>query len=275
MRTGITVLWGLALPLLLLAMAGCSSSAAPTPSPVSSNVEADATNSPPATPTAVASRAPTPTLPQLRTATAPPSASAVPDSQPSDGVQRLLDAVFEEDMAEVARMMADTGDVSFIPVLVELLRLPLYRDVSRAVSASLVRLIGLPQEAVVGGEGEGQSWAEWLGLHPEMRPPAGFAAWKGRLFSNIDRRIGAFFYEGVKTRIRIEEIVWGGVNKDGIPDLTNPFTVTVVEATYLKPDDRVFGVSINGEHRAYPHRILNAHEMANDSVGGVPIALAY
>ena len=34
-------------------------------------------------------------------------------------------------------------------------------------------------------------------------------------------------------------------------------------------------VSFNGEHRAYPLRILNLHEMANDVVGGVPFALAY
>ena len=47
------------------------------------------------------------------------------------------------------------------------------------------------------------------------------------------------------------------------------------QATYLNPDDRVFGVSINGEHRSYPLRILNAHETANDIVGGEPIALAY
>ena len=38
---------------------------------------------------------------------------------------------------------------------------------------------------------------------------------------------------------------------------------------------QVFGVSINGEHRAYPLRILNAPEMANDVVGGVSFALAY
>ena len=43
----------------------------------------------------------------------------------------------------------------------------------------------------------------------------------------------------------------------------------------MRPDDRVFGVSINGEHRAYPLRIVNAHEMANDWLGGEPIALAY
>ena len=67
----------------------------------------------------------------------------------------------------------------------------------------------------------------------------------------------------------------GGVFKDGIPDLINPPVVSPDEATYLNPDDRVFGVSINGEHRAYPHRIMNPHEMANDVVGGAPIALAY
>ena len=38
---------------------------------------------------------------------------------------------------------------------------------------------------------------------------------------------------------------------------------------------RVFGVSINGEHRAYPISIMNPHEMANDILGGEPIALAY
>ena len=51
--------------------------------------------------------------------------------------------------------------------------------------------------------------------------------------------------------------------------------VSASEAGYLLPDDRVFGVSINGEHRAYPLRIMNRHEMANDIVGRVPFVLAY
>ena len=95
-------------------------------------------------------------------------------------------------------------------------------------------------------------WMEWLGQHPEVRPPEGFAAWKGQLFGFIDPAMGAFFYEDVKSEIRIEEIVWGGVRKDGIPDLTNPPVVPADKADYLAWDDRVFGVSINGEHRAYP-----------------------
>ena len=39
--------------------------------------------------------------------------------------------------------------------------------------------------------------------------------------------------------------------------------------------DRVFGVTINGESRAYPLRIVNAHEMVNDTVGGEPISLLW
>ena len=37
----------------------------------------------------------------------------------------------------------------------------------------------------------------------------------------------------------------------------------------------VFGILINGEARAYPLRIMDQHEMANDIVGGEPLSLAY
>ena len=95
------------------------------------------------------------------------------------------------------------------------------------------------------------------------------------MYSAIDPGLGEFLYDGVKTEIRLEEVVWGGVGKNGIPELNNPPVIPASEADYLEPDDRVFGISINGEHRAYPLRILNLHEMANDVVGGVPFALAY
>ena len=91
----------------------------------------------------------------------------------------------------------------------------------------------------------------------------------------VDPEQSAFINSGVDSGIRVEEIVWGGVPRDGIPDLINPRVVTPQEAGYLFHDDRVFGVSFNGEHRAYPLRILNAHEMANYVVGSAPSALAY
>jgi hypothetical protein len=76
-------------------------------------------------------------------------------------------------------------------------------------------------------------------------------------------------------RIRISEIYWGGVPVDGIPPLDNPTMVAPGEADYLVDEDLVFGLEIDGDARAYPLRILGWHEMMNDVVGGVPVALAY
>ena len=94
--------------------------------------------------------------------------------------------------------------------------------------------------------------------------------------SLIDPRFGEFLAPAAQgSRINVAEIAWGGVRPDGIPDLQNAPVLPAGEQNYLQPSDRVFGVSINGEHRAYPLRIVNAHEMANDVLGGEPIALAY
>ncbi len=118
---------------------------------------------------------------------------------------------------------------------------------------------------------------EWLGKNAdEYRPPDGYVRWKSELMSLIDPRFGEFLDPAAQgSRINVSEIAWGGVRPDGIPDLQNAPILPASEQDYLQPSDRVFGVSINGEHRAYPLRIVNAHEMANDVLGGEPIALAY
>ena len=179
--------------------------------------------------------------------------------------------------------LGDKGDSSYIPVLVELMRFPWWhisREVEEAIFESLDRIAEQnPDIADVDTESASDEWSRWvvwLGRHSEVWPPPGFAGWKGRLYTDlIDPEMGALLYDGMRSNIRVEEIVWGGVAKDGIPDLTDAPVIPGADADYLDPEDRVFGVSFNGEHRAYPHRIINAHEMANDVVGGVPFALAY
>ena len=118
---------------------------------------------------------------------------------------------------------------------------------------------------------------EWVGKRLDDHPPPdGYVEWKVNLLSQIDPRMARFFAgDPADARINLTEAVWGGVRRDGIPDLQNPPVIEADEASYLLADDRVFGVSINGEHRAYPLRIVNAHEMANDWLGGEPISLAY
>ena len=132
--------------------------------------------------------------------------------------------------------------------------------------------------AILTGENRGKDWSDWmlwLQAHPEVKPFKGFTTFESQLFANIDPEFRVFVYPGVDHEIRIEEIVWGGVQKDGIPALTNPSFVRAKEAKYLNNSDLIFGVEINGDVRAYPYRIMDWHEMFNDVVGGVPVSLAY
>lgn len=51
--------------------------------------------------------------------------------------------------------------------------------------------------------------------------------------------------------------------------------VRAAEADFLKADDLVLGVLVNGEAVAYPVNQLAYHHVINDVVGGVPIVATY
>jgi hypothetical protein len=70
------------------------------------------------------------------------------------------------------------------------------------------------------------------------------------------------------------EILSGGPPKDGIPAIDRPQFVKAGDAR-MSPGDRILGVASNGEAKAYPVRILNWHEVVNDSVGGTAVAVTY
>ncbi len=66
------------------------------------------------------------------------------------------------------------------------------------------------------------------------------------------------------------------LGKDGIPSIDNPRFVGPGEADQqMLSFERVLGVSINGDHRAYPLNMLSRHEIVNDTVGGVPVAVTW
>ena len=75
--------------------------------------------------------------------------------------------------------------------------------------------------------------------------------------------------------ISVSEIIDGGPGKDGIPSIDNP-DFDLLENTNYVPDDRmVVGIRINGEVRAYPHQILDWHEIVNDKSGDDHFAIVY
>jgi hypothetical protein len=79
-------------------------------------------------------------------------------------------------------------------------------------------------------------------------------------------------------------LVGSGNPRDFLVSLDRPDTIRGAEVLrwnsehrrkLVVPTDRVAGIVVNGEARAYPLSILNAHEVVNDVVGGVPVAITF
>ncbi len=64
--------------------------------------------------------------------------------------------------------------------------------------------------------------------------------------------------------------------KDGIRAIKDPQFITADEGLdQMRVKEQVIGVSLNGDHRAYPLNVLSVHEVVDDVVGGVPVAVTY
>jgi len=75
--------------------------------------------------------------------------------------------------------------------------------------------------------------------------------------------------------VDLDSIVSGGPPKDGIPSIDRPAFEPVDEADWLDSRSPVISVEIDGEARAYPFAILNRHEIVNDRIGDLPIAVTF
>lgn len=92
--------------------------------------------------------------------------------------------------------------------------------------------------------------------------PTRFAQWTNTDFCN--------------TSVNLDEIISGGPPKDGIPALTDPSMESVEDASkWLSPQSPVIMVEIAGQARAYPQALLIWHEIANDVIADVPVAITF
>ena len=79
-----------------------------------------------------------------------------------------------------------------------------------------------------------------------------------------------------KSSVEFSEIFSGGVPRDGIPPIDQPFFTTVdAAAEWLNSKEPVIALEIGGDARAYPLQILIWHEIVNDQVGGVPVSVTF
>ncbi len=196
------------------------------------------------------------------------AAQEPPAADVFEPIRQLLSTADRQTRRAAAEELQRAGDLALVPPLVDALFF-LPRDRRREALEVLEALSGERPG------GRYMDWVEVVGRRRDLEPPPGYAAFKLELLQRIDPSYAKIFYPGAPLRIRLEEVVWGGVPLDGIPTLEQPAHIPAAEADYLRDDEAVFGVAIGGEARAYPLRMLDWHELLNDVVGGEPVSLSY
>ena len=114
--------------------------------------------------------------------------------------------------------------------------------------------------------------------------PPDYLDYKRGIFTTLIPGWEKIFVEG---DIDWRHVSWGGVLIDDrafdttdepcncIPAADNPEVTSAQKASWLKNEDIVFGVEVNGEYRAYPRRIMEVREMVNDTLGGRDLGIPY
>jgi hypothetical protein len=197
---------------------------------------------------------------------APPMAAAELEPQEGYTLVRLLMSEKKKERRQAADELIAAADVSLVPAIVDA-----FFYTPRLLRPEMSRVL---EELTGERHSSYYDWVEYVG-RSEIEPKERYIEWKLLLLERKGPEYAKVFYPGAPAKIRLEEIVSGGVPLDGIPSLDDPPLMAGRDARYLRKDERVFGVEINGRSRAYPHRFLSWHEMLNDVVGGEPVTLSY
>lgn len=93
-------------------------------------------------------------------------------------------------------------------------------------------------------------------------------------------QVESWTYEGWKTDfsrslVELDDIISGGPPRDGIPPIDDPMFVPAQEIEDIDGREPVILFPLEGESRAYPLRVLTWHEIVNDEVDGMPVAVTY
>ena len=171
--------------------------------------------------------------------------------------------------AELAlKIIEENWEPGYAIMMLELARATRERARATQILAVLNRATGQDFGA------DAELWYRWIWNQPSEPHPK-YGEFKAKLFSLIDRQFGAYFRKTDSATIRLDEIRWGGVKRDGIPPLKNPDMIPASEADYLDDSHVVFGVKIGDDARAFPKRILAWHEMFKATIGGESVCGVY
>jgi hypothetical protein len=213
---------------------------------------------------------------------------AIPKGPPSKDVQSAVQVAFIDgikqstwgrDQGIALNKIVQSKDPRLVWIISDLMRFTAGQQLNDALTDAASKLLGknIPKS---------NSWGVTTDhlIAWDIPAPPDYLTAKRAIFTSVVPGWDKIF---VKGDIDWRHVSWGGVLIDDraynktddecncIPAADNPKVSTATEATWLKDDDIVFGIEVNGEFRAYPRRIMEVREMVNDTLGGRHLGIPY
>ncbi len=91
----------------------------------------------------------------------------------------------------------------------------------------------------------------------------------------VDILTDTFGYGADDIDVDIDAVFQGCPKRDCIPSIDRPKYLRTADVDYLDGDDIVLSLTHENITRAYPTRILDRHEIVNDTFGETPVAVTY
>ena len=213
---------------------------------------------------------------------------AVPDGPLSEELKSAIQVAFVDSMVQstwggdqvlALVEIAQANDPRVVWIISDLMRFVSHTELQAALAITAYKLLGKePRDRNHWGVVTDHLMA-W-----DIPAPPDYLRVKRAIFTSLVPGWDRIFAEG---DIDWRHVSWGGVLIDAraydttdevcncIPAADNPPVTSAQDATWLKDEDVVFGIEVNGEYRAYPRRIMEVREMVNDTLGGRHLGIPY
>jgi hypothetical protein len=212
----------------------------------------------------------------------------IPIGPMSDGLQAAIKVAFVDSVTQSAWGEKQTlalaeirrsNDPRVVWVISDLMRFVSARQLNNEFSDVASELLGKNLQTR-------NSWGDVTDhlIAWDIPAPPNYLDMKRAIFVSVVPEWDKLFVEG---NIDWRLVSWGGVLIDDraydttdeqcncIPAADNPEVTNANDAKWLKDDDIVFGIEVNGEYRAYPRQIMEVREMVNDTLGGRDLGIPY
>lgn len=214
----------------------------------------------------------------------PPAVSSQPLSLKTQKALRTMigsrvNAIWTDRRFKALEIIGDTRDVRLAWVLADVMRFTANREAQDALRRTVSRLLRTRLRGVDVWNAAVNRLIAW-----DVPAPPDYLELKKAVYTGVLPAWDPLFAPGT---IDWRHVSWGGVGIDArpfdqtdalcncIPAADNPKVTSAAEAQWLDDGAIVFGISINGQHRAYPRRIMEVREMVNDTLGGRDLGIPY